>query len=234
MEFEKTDAKRDLKALVHGPSGNGKTVFASTADGLGKVVLANLEAGTLSIADKIESGSVQSVRIQTHDELKAFCLEIKSTNHGFETLVVDSLTEAQKIIMESILASQKKKEIPALQDWMKLSEETRKMVRFFRDLPLNVILVCLSKDEKDEQFGSIVRKPSLSGKLPEEVSGYMDLVLYIATKEVEGNIERFAVTQPTERLYAKDRSGKLERYEVPNFTAIHQKVFGNTKGGKGK
>jgi len=112
-------------------------------------------------------------------------------------------------------------------------EEMRKIIRFFRDLPMNVVFICLPKDEHDEQYGTLIRKPSLSGKLPEEVCGYVDEVFYMFTKEEEDKITRHFLTQPTERFVAKDRSGKLAKFESPDISKIHAKIFGKAKtGGK--
>lgn len=230
MNFEEPVVQPYANALVHAPSGDGKTRFVASAAPLGPVLLANIEAGTLSIAGDIASGAVKSVRIEEYGQFVKLMRELKTADHGFATLAVDSGTELQKLYLEYIGG---KKDMPTLQDYGKLANETRKVLRFLRDLPMNLLYICLSKDEKDEQFGSIVRKPSLTGKLPEEACGYMDLVLYIAVREVEGKIERTVVTQPTERLYAKDRSGKLDRYEAPDFAAIHHKIFGEPKP-KGK
>jgi phage nucleotide-binding protein len=239
MKFETPSGPTMANVLVHGMSGAGKTVFAGTAAPVGKTLLADVEAGTMSIMDKITTGAIQAVKIDKYQDFTDMILELKNSDHGFDTLVVDSGTELQKLYLEMVGGN---KEMPTLQDYGKLANETRKSLRFLRDLPMNLIYITLSKDEKDEQFGSIVRKPSLTGKLPEEACGYMDLVLYITTKEIDGKVERVAITQPTERLYAKDRSGKLERYEKPDFAVIYGKIFGHVaqattkpkgKGGKG-
>ena len=53
------------------------------------------------------------------------------------------------------------------------------------------------------------------------------------TKEENGELSRYFLTQPTDRYYAKDRSGKLEQLEIPDLTAIYKKIFGSKKkGGK--
>jgi hypothetical protein len=229
MNFEAPATLTRANALVHGMGGAGKTRLSVTARPLGNLLHLDIEGGTMSIMDEISSGLIQSMRIEKYQQFVDVMKELKGGGHGFQTLVVDSGTELQKLYLDMVV----EKDQPTLQDYGKLSNETRKSLRFLRDLDINLIYITLSKDEKDEQFGSIVRKPSLTGKLPEEAAGYMDLVLYITTKEVDGKLERVAVTQPTERLVAKDRSGKLERYEKPDFALIHGKIFGKPAKGKG-
>jgi hypothetical protein len=230
MNFEAPTKLTRANALVHGMGGAGKTRFSITARPLGNLLHLDIEGGTMSIMEEISTGLIQSMRIEQYAQFVTVMKELKMGGHGFETLVVDSGTELQKLYLDMIV----EKDIPTLQDYGKLSNETRKSLRFLRDLDINLIYICLSKDEKDEQFGSMVRKPSLTGKLPEEAAGYLDLVLYITTKEVDGKLERVAVTQPTERLVAKDRSGKLERYEKPDFALIHGKIFGDVAQAKAK
>ena len=232
MEFEKVDESKHLKVLIFGGNGVGKTVASITAPG--PVLIADAEAGLLSIRSEIISGQVKAVKISNVDDLKSLSMELKTTAHGFATVVIDSLSEVQIQVMENVMASQKDKDVPAMRDWYVNTEEMRKIIRFFRDLPMNVIFNCLPKDEHDEQYGTTVRKPSLSGKLPEEVCGYVDEVLYMFTKEEGDKLERYFLTQPNERVYAKDRSGKLERFEPPDISNIYNKIFGKsvTKGGK--
>lgn len=229
MNIETPAKLTRANVLAHGMGGAGKTRMTVSALDLGPVLHLDIEGGTMSIMDEISSGAVQSMKIEKYEQFTNVMLELKSGKHSFETLVVDSGTELQKLYLDML----GNKDMPTLQDYGKLSHETRKCLRFLRDLDMNLLYITLSKDEKDEQFGSIVRKPSLTGKLPEEACGYMDIVLYLTTKEIDGQLERVAVTQPTERLYAKDRSGRLERYEKPDFTIIHHKIFGEAKP-KGK
>lgn len=226
MQFEMPNEQQKLNALVFGPSGNGKTKSIETLVPIGKVVAANIEGGFLSISDAITSGTIQSVKITEYKQFGEMIRELAMGGHGFETLVVDSGTELQKLYLDMIGGD---KDMPTLQDYGKLANETRRCLRFMRDLPMNLVYITLSKDEKDEQFGSVVRKPSLTGKLPDEACGYMDLVLYLRAREVEGQIERTFVTQPNERLYAKDRSGRLDRFEPVDFTHIYHKIFGLTE-----
>lgn len=228
MKYEDYTPEGNLKVLIYGSNGVGKTVSSTTAPG--PVLIANAEAGLLSIQDQLKSDKIKSVKMETFDDLRNLAIELKTQKHGFNTVVIDSLTEVQKKSMDEIMATQKDKDVPAMRDWYVSIEEMRKVVRFFRDLPMNVVLICLSKDDKDEETGRIVRKPSLSGKLPEEVCGYVDLVLYMFAKEEDGEDNRYFLTTPTERLYAKDRSGKLDKFEHPDISNIYAKVFG--KGGK--
>lgn len=223
MKFEVPTETTVMNALVFGPPGSGKTYSLPTMSGKG--VIANAEGGLMGIRDKL-GDRVKSVKIETYADLKSLAAELKTTDHGFEWVAIDSLTEVQKLLMDEIMASQTDKDIPAMRDWQMCIEELRRMIRFFRDLPINFIATALPKDDKDEQYGTITRKPLLPGKLADEACGYVDLVLYVLTKDEEGETKRAFLTQPSERYYAKDRSGKLEHFEKPDLGFIYKKIFG--------
>jgi hypothetical protein len=58
--------------------------------------------------------------------------------------------------------------------------------------------------------------------------GYFDFVFHYHTFEDEtGQKQRALITQPTDKIVAKDRSGKLSDMEKPNLNDIANKVRGN-------
>src|SRR5690606_7843848 len=101
----------------------------------------------------------------------------------------------------------------------------RKLLRHFRDLPLHVIMTALSQEVKDETDGSITVKPALPGKLADEVSAMLDIVLYLASVETRENgkttMIRRALTASTRKFVAKDRSGRLpQTIDNPTVSGI--------------
>jgi len=124
------------------------------------------------------------------------------------------------------------------QAWGDNIEAMRKACRAFRDLPMNVILIALASEVTGEDGGTPIRRPALQGKsLPNEVMGFVDLVGYMVAKEVKDDagetvIKRAIRFQPTENISAKDRSGKLNIWEAPDFMTIQKKVFGTLKAVK--
>jgi len=228
MEFENPTETHFLKGIIYGRPGSGKTVMLPTM--VGETLILNVEGGLLSIRDKLTEGTVKSVAVNTAQDIRNVSMELKTEDHTFKTVAIDSLTEVQKLVMVEIMAGQTDKDVPAMRDWYKCTEEMRGMIRFFRDLPMHVFFTCLPREDKDEQYGNIISRPSLSGKLADDACGYVDLVLYLLVKEEEGELNRYCLTQPTDRFYAKDRSGKLDRFESPDLAAMYYKIF--DQGGK--
>ncbi len=226
MFFETPHLSKIMNVMLFGPSGSGKTYSIKTLLPLGKTVAIDAEGGFMSIMDILGKGEFEYVKARSYGDFVNTLKELALGGHDFKNLVIDSGTELQKLYLDFVGGD---KDMPTLQDYGKLANETRKTLRFMRDLPMNLVYITLSKDEKDESTGSIIRKPSLTGKLPDEAMGYVDLTFYLKAQEKDGNIERVFVTQPHERLYAKDRSGKLDRFEPPDFAAIYHKIYGPTE-----
>jgi len=235
-----SEEKPFIKMLIYGQAGVGKTVFASTAP---KPLFVVCDTGTLSIKDK----KIDKVNVETFDDVMDVYSQLKSGAFPqYQTVVLDTLGNIQKKSMDAILAKNSHSQA-TIADWQLNIEQIRKLVRVFRELPMNVIIICHEMFVSDESTGEIIRiSPMLQGKsLPNEVSAYMDIVGYIVAKEkgseeakkgveVQQNmnnveIQRMIRVQPSARIPVKDHSGKLGTWIEPNFGLIYQKVFGETQ-----
>jgi len=202
--------------LVYGESGSGKTTLAGSADAvpqMRRVLFIDIEGGTLSL--KATYPDVEVVRVKSWQEMQEVYNELYAGNHGFSTIVIDSLTETQKISMDRIMKKvvdeyeDRDADVPGIREWNINIEQTRKFVRAFRDLPVNTIFTALVKTDKNLRTGAIKRKPSLSGKVADEVAGFLDIVTYLYLKEIDGTNTRMLLCGQTEDTVAKDRTGKL-------------------------
>ena len=225
---------KHLKILVYGSPGAGKTVFAATANDdkhTSPALLIDLEGGTLSIADK----DIDVVRIT---EFKQFNEVYEYLRNGsqYKTVIIDSLTEVQKLNMYEILQQAvatnpaRDPDMPRIDEWGKSVEQMRKLVRYFRDLPMHVIMTALAQEVRDERDGSITVKPALPGRLSDEVSGFLDIVSYLGVLEKsvgeERKVVRQMLTQSTGKFIAKDRSGKLDQFvEEPTVTKLLDRIL---------
>lgn len=100
------------------------------------------------------------------------------------------------------------------------SSQVRKLVRAFRDLPVHTIFTALADEREYNNLKKTV--PSFSAKLIGEIPAIVDLVLYFYTKTIKGDIQRFLLTQKTEKVVAKDRTTKLPVVvEEPTFMILH-------------
>jgi len=182
-----------LKCLVYGASGVGKTRFGATAP---KPVFLSAEAGLLSTAG---NETISYAIIKTLDQLKEAYNELAKGDHGYETVVIDSITEMNSIIKEGIEKS--KGRAMQLQDWGTLAKEIRGILRQFRNLDMHVIFIAQEELQKDDQM-VIKIVPSLNGKATTEIAYYMDTVGYMF---ITDKGEYAITTKGNKKLLSKSR-----------------------------
>lgn len=214
-----------LKFLVHGPPGVGKTYLCGSAadsDDMKPVLFIDTEGGTLTIRGK----DVRVVRVRGYQEMTKLIVWLRKNPGRFKTIVFDSLTEFQKVVMQEIIRQEvqaatrpRDPEVPEQRDWQKSHERIRKVVRALRDLPdTHIIFTTLTREVKDEASGFITYKPALPGQLADEIAGFIDVVGYLHIERIRETkngktvrrLERRIQFQPgKDRIVVKDRSDNL-------------------------
>lgn len=229
LPIEKVSKKAPfVNMLIYGESGAGKTRLAGSADEvpeMRRVLFIDVEGGTLTLRDVYPN--VDTVRVKSWSDMQLVYDELYAGQHGFTTVVVDSLTEIQKMSMDGVMRrlveehEDRDADVPSVREWNINIEQTRKFVRAFRDLPVNTIFTALMTIEKNPRNGAIKRKPSLSGKVKDEVAGFLDIVSYLYTKEIDQENKRILLCGQTEDTVAKDRSNALPLFvENPTMASI--------------
>lgn len=171
-----------LNVLIYGEGGIGKThLAASAADAsvLSPILILNVEEGAktlegaypdhadIDIVTPRTFGRVQRIFDELHDKKGA----------GYKTVVFDNATEGQKVGIEYIFDGDKQStDFTDFMDaswsggsWNRSSEQMRKLIRYFRVLPIHKIFLAwrkdFSKNEKTERWGPAFSK-SLAGEIP--------------------------------------------------------------------
>lgn len=227
-------AKDTVKMLVYGDPGVGKTVFSCSGD---RTIFIDVEGGSLSVQNRIKAKKVARKRFDTFDEIEEFVRGLREKGSKADTLVIDSITELQKKLMDSIVAQHPEVKRPygdglTVGDWGYNTERMRRFIRMARDLDMNVIFTALAMDEKNEMTGAVKTLPKMSSKLSADVCGYVDIVGYLYVDNVtdedgESVPIRRMLIQPVGMYYAKDRSGALGNViDDPTFPGIYNTIFG--------
>jgi len=218
-----------LKALVYGMSGVGKTHFAS---GASKVAVCLVEAqGFATIRDNHPHAIVPGREndegapvLTSMAEVREFCLLAKRgilADAGIETLVFDSLTEIQLLLMDEILRSKtKNRGVFSKRDYGTLAMKMRAFLRLIRDLPYNVICLALADWFYDEESGRRMLSPLLKGSVSKEIAGYYNVVGYAYKRQddnaEEGGVDHFILVDGDDRYLTKPFGG-LTGVVKPDF-----------------
>jgi hypothetical protein len=245
LEVRKVEERSSyFNILLYGDSGVGKTTLAGSADevpSMRPVLFIDIEGGTESLRHSYPE--VETVRVTSWQEMQNVYNALYEGNHPYKTVVLDSLTEIQKFNMYNIMNDLAQKrpdldpDVPGMREWGKNLEQIRRMVRGFRDLDMHTIFTALAKSDKDQKTGITTTKPSLSGKMADEVAAFLDVVVYYYVKQIgdgsDAEFKRLLLTQKTDSQVAKDRSGKLPMVvEAPTMSEIYRLMTSNTPTGK--
>lgn len=211
------DALGYLNLLVFGQPGAGKTRLVGTAQDhpmTSPLLLLDVEGGTTTLRNRKDIDVIQ-VR-SPKDVIEAHNSLLLENNGYYKTVAIDSLSELQDVDMAEVMRKMlqarpdRDPDIPDMREWGQSRAHIRKIVRAFRDLPLNTIFTALVLVEKNPQTGVTTLYPNLPGKLRIEVPGFLDVVGYLhANVDGGGNIVRTIQFAQTRGVIAKDRTDAL-------------------------
>jgi len=234
--FEVVSAAEAIKwinALFYGDPGAGKTYLGGTAEDhpdTSPMLVIDIEGGTLTLRNR---PNIDVVSVRSEKEIVKIHNELHASNNGYyKTVMLDSLTELQKLDMRGIMLELVGRrpdldpDVPSQREWGKSAEHVRRIVRAFRDLPMNTIMTALATEFREES-GATRYFPSLPGKLRSEIPGFMDIVGYLYTKQDKDNTVRTLQVTGSRRVVAKDRTsalgGVIENPTIPGmWEMIHQ------------
>ncbi len=208
-----------VKMLVYGQAGAGKTSLIPT---LPNPVVLSAEGGLLSIAD----ADVPFIEIKDIDTLyEAYQFVTESSEASkFDSIALDSISE----IGEVVLSAEKKKAKDPRQAYGALQDVMGDLIRAFRDISGKHVYMSAKIEKTQDEQGRILYGPSMPGnKLAQGLPFFFDEVFALRVEKGEDGKNVRALQCDTDGLWsAKDRSGKLEPWELPNLGEIIQKIGG--------
>ena len=145
-------------------------------------------------------------------------------------IVWDSATETARCLLQKLVddgvrqAAEAGKErdpwATQLADYGSMTEQMRRLIRRFRDLPVHLLISCLPNRDTDEE-GAVRVVPALTPAVLRDFLGYMDVVLHMRLWLIDGKEEYFGLTKHYGRWEAKDSSGVFPRILInPTFDRV--------------
>lgn len=183
-----------INVLVYGEPGVGKTTFA--ASGPPPILFLDVDGGLRSVAGSkneqkakvlndlgIDPRSIFYYSIRSLAELfgriEQLSNEFKVDPNRYGTVVLDTLTELQRVLIEDILRAAANRATPQLQDWNTVLLQMQRIVRAIKALPAHTVFLAHEQTRGDK----IV--PALSGQILTELPGYVDEVWRYVVAEKE-------------------------------------------------
>lgn len=207
-----------LKVLVYGTSGSGKTTFAGTFP---KPYFFDTDFGMLTLRGRdIEYDSYDS-----WVEMKSKLDKMLAKETEFETIVIDSITSVQDLMLAAIMAENNQKE-PRLHEWGVLVERLRGLFfKLKRDRRYHVVVTAHEELVKDEESGGIMFQPLIVGKkMPQQMPAFSDEVYRARVRKAGKHYKYIVATNAGVNFMAKSRLGCLDREEIPDFNVIRAKI----------
>lgn len=225
----------NVKMLIYGAAGVGKTSLAATLKPKDKALIISAESGLLSL-----SGSdVDFVNISVDDDGKFLSsvermkklfevyefLESDAAKKKYKTIYIDSISEIAEELVNALKEKHKGFEL-----WNEYNDKIFEMIKKFRDLPhYNVVMTCLEFSEQDDTK-KWCYKPLLPGKkVKDSIVARFDFLFRYVKYNKDGKITRGIVTEGTDSTEAKSRSRNLDMLETPDLGKILEKIRGEVK-----
>lgn len=148
----------------------------------------------------------------------------------YRTVLMDTLTEVEEYCMYQLLGisdSTRLDEETASPEWAEYKRNhnmIKRLIRSYRDLPMNVIFTCAQQWVQDEAK-KFRYSPQMTGKLSSQIQGFMDMVGYliIGTPKEEETKDGGVISTIPRRLFVQPGpSGKYNaKCRFPKFKGAY-------------
>lgn len=240
--------KQSLALILFGESASGKSTLSAT--GPKPYLVLDVESGSRYVKafkkkvywnplegpyPEYVEGAYDAVIVNVLDwpTLIAAYEYLNNTRHPFKSVILDSLTEAQKRLVDAVSGVDQ----VTLQNWGVIGRNLEDIIRKFRDLtfhPTNpveaVIFTCLAH-VKDGQT-----RPYLRGSLELSLPAFVDVVAFLYVETGSNDIVHKTLIAPANNIIAKDRTGALtdaygpviENANITEWLEILEQEFGTS------
>jgi hypothetical protein len=187
------------------------------------------------VAPPVYDGTWQTCVVSVHEfeQLSLIYQWLRSGQHPFVSVTLDSLMEAQKRCMDVVVPGVTQ---PDQQNWGELLRRLEKLVRAYRDLtlipsnPVRVVVLIVGSRHTDEGW-----QPMLQGQLRDSIPYYMDVVgYYFKQPQADGSFVRSLLIDQQPGFLAKDNTDRLVSHygavvPNPNIEQLLQLLYTNGK-----
>jgi hypothetical protein len=207
----------NMRLLVYGPIGSGKTYFCGSAldvPEMQPVLFVDVDGGLETIKDKLKAHYDPRLVLQLRDmaDVRFMFEAMFNPKTPYKTVILDGLTELHALLMSLHLGNANR--IPQIQDYGAVSDTILKFLRRVKGDELHTHFVCTCGElyTEDEVRGTLYINPDVVGKLATRAPRYFNIVAYLHSEisarrdGTARKIERAAQVAPYDHIRAKDRT----------------------------
>lgn len=218
-EIRRPGADPYAKICIYGRNGSGKTRLAASAP---KVLLIDCnEEGDRSVKD---TDGVRVLPIRTWEKLGDAYWFLKSDNHPFESVAIDTVSEMNGLAMDFVLGEAEERDptrersMPDKRTWGRAGQLMRGMLLAYRNLPMHVVFCAQERIIRDPDTEEVV---DITVDLPNSsrgiAMGSVGVLGRMVPREVRvkknGKVTKkwkdHLLLAPHETMKTKDRTGAL-------------------------
>lgn len=241
LKIERPDVHEisKLNMLIYGEAGVGKTWLAGSASrvpSMRNVLYVDAEAGKATLREHPD------VEILPAKNWKAYIdiyNALKAGGHSYRTVVLDSLSEILEQCKDQVMVEMKAdpenetrdEDIPSIREWGKLQVRLLRLIRLYRDLPMNVIFIAHA-ERVQLKGGKHKWMPLLNGKAQMKVPTIPDIVFFMYNQEVDGEQRRLMLTGQTDIAVAKVRGATMPQIIGADETVTMETILNYYNKGK--
>lgn len=214
-----------LKFLIIGDTGAGKSHLIATAKR--PLILLTEANGFASIAASNPDALV--IPCYTMEDFDKALRAVKQGEiKDFDTLIIDSLTEFQRMIKERIL-SKSKKTFLRLDDWGTLANEMIKYIRAIIRFDCDFVATALIDTAIEEDTGVRYVKPSFEGrKTSAQICCFFTAVGLLYKEQNEKGVSRSLLLDGPDRISIKPFPKLTGKVLNPNLAEMFAEVKAGT------